>query len=165
MDQCFFGNLVGVFVSGDSVFFGRGGILSCSSSTCALCFFLSPITIWPEEYEVAKSAPRQWPKIYDCANDACLSHKNPETASVPSQLPQSASSVTGHWCPVSPSFLLGFFSDSCHHNRGRRAGLKELLYYCFKYTSYADLHSLCSSRGGECIRCVSIQWYWLYPES
>lgn len=45
MDQCFFGNSVKVLFQEISVFFGQGGILSCSSSTCALCFFLSPIYI------------------------------------------------------------------------------------------------------------------------
>lgn len=59
-------------VSGDSVFFGLGGILSCSSSTCALCFFLSPITLELRNIEWERVPQKLTQNIHDCASDTCV---------------------------------------------------------------------------------------------
>lgn len=87
MDQCFFGDFVDVLFQEILFFFGWGGILSCSSSTCALCFFLSPTTFDLRNMKWQKVPQKVTQNIHDCASDTCLSHQNPDTACVPSQLP------------------------------------------------------------------------------
>lgn len=91
--------------------------------------------IWPEKYQRVPQKLTQ--KIHDCAYDACLSHQNLYTARVPSQFPQSASSVTGCWVSLSASC---WFSDRYHHNSTRRAELKKMTwYYCITFTSCPGL--------------------------
>lgn len=88
-----------VFGLTDSVFFGSGDILSCRSSTCALCFLSFTDCIWLKEQKVARSAPPESdPSLFMIVHiDACvLSHQNPDAARVPSHL-----SVSG----LSSSFL------------------------------------------------------------
>ena len=98
MDQCFFGNFV---LFQEIVLFGLGGILSCSSSTCALCFFLPPITFDLRNIKWQGVPQKLTQNIHDCASDACLSHQNPVTASIISILCHRTLSL-------SLSFLLVF---------------------------------------------------------
>lgn len=81
-------SLTSSFCSRRFFFFALGGTLSCSSSTCALFFFLSPINIWTgkKKYRAAKRAPEVDPRP-SC--DVYVSYKNLDS------LPVSHHSL--HW--------------------------------------------------------------------
>lgn len=130
------------FVSGDSVLFGRGW--DSQLQQFDLCLMFLSLTNYHLTWGIwsGKECPRQQPKMFMIVQMTRVSYsREPQNCRRP--FTTSIVSIFCRWTLLSGVSQLppGLFSDSYHHNRGRRAGLKELLYYCFKSTSYTYLHT------------------------